>query len=135
MSFSLRRASDPDVTIATCEGSLDINDAKAGAKAIWSTPAFRANPVILDFRQARLSVSAADVRALAEFILTEQPAASRPPRIALVAPGDLDFGLSRVFAAYRDHPSTEVGVFRDFDEALIWAQSAGTKSPRGNVER
>jgi len=121
--FSLRRASDPDVTIATCAGALDLNEARAGAEAIWSNPVYRANPVVLDFREARLSVSAADIRSLADFILAEQPSSGRPPRLALVAPGDLDFGLSRIFAAYRDHPSTEIEVFRDFDEAVTWAQS------------
>jgi hypothetical protein len=121
--FFLRRASDPDVTIATCAGALDLNEARAGAEAIWSNPAYRSNPVVLDFRQARLTVSAADMRSLADFILAEQPLSGQPPRLALVAPGDLDFGLSRVFAAYRDHPSTEVAVFRDFDEAVAWAQA------------
>jgi hypothetical protein len=121
--FFLRRASDPDVTIATCAGVLDLDEARAGAEAIWSNPAYRANPVVLDFRQARLGVSAADMRSLADFILAEQPPSGRPPRLALVAPGDLDFGLSRIFAAYRDHPSTEVAVFRDFDEAVTWAQT------------
>jgi hypothetical protein len=122
LPFSLRRASDPDITIATCEGDLDVQDAKAGAEAIWADPVLRGCPVVIDFRQARLSASASEVRALADFILSEQPSKGTP-RLAFVASGDLNFGLARMFAAYRDHPSTEVAVFRDFHEAVAWAQA------------
>jgi hypothetical protein len=37
---------------------------------------------------------------------------------------DLDFGLARMFEAFREHPATTVRVFRGFDEALSWARAA-----------
>jgi hypothetical protein len=124
LPFSLRQASDPDITIATCNGSLGLEQAKAGAKAIWSNRAWLGRPIVWDFRLAHLTVSAAEVKTLAEFILSGQPAA-RPPRMAIVTSSDLDFGLARMFAAYREHPSTQVRVFRDYEEAIVWAQAAG----------
>jgi hypothetical protein len=38
---------------------------------------------------------------------------------------DVDFGLVRMFQVIRQHPSTQVQVFRDYEEAVSWARSAG----------
>lgn len=100
-----------------------MDEAKAGARAVWDDPAWQARPVVWDFRGAKLSLSTAEVRAFAEFILESQPAA-RPPRVAIVTGTDVDFGMARMFGAYREHPSTQVRVFRDYDDAVTWAQSA-----------
>ena len=123
MPFHLRRASDPDITIGICEGPLGLDEAKAGARAVWDDPTWRASPVVWDFRGAKLNMSTAEVRAFAEFVLESQPAA-RPPRVAIVTGTDVDFGMARMFGAYREHPSTQVRVFRDYDDAVTWAQSA-----------
>ena len=122
MPFHLRRASDPDITIGTCEGPLGLDEAKAGARAVWDDPTWQARPVVWDFRGAKLSLSTAEVRAFAEFVLESQPVA-RPPRVAIVTGTDVDFGMARMFGAYREHPSTQVRVFRDYDDAVTWAQS------------
>jgi hypothetical protein len=49
--------------------------------------------------------------------------ASAPSRFAIVAPGDLTYGLGRMFQAYREaekRSSKEVGVFRTFQEAFAF---------------
>jgi hypothetical protein len=114
--------------IGICEGPLGLDDAKAGARAVWEDPNWRAQPVVWDFRGAKLNLSTADVRAFVEFILEEQPAA-RPPRVAMVTGTDVDFGMARMFGAYREHPSTQVRVFRDYDDAVTWAQSGSEQRP------
>lgn len=43
-----------------------------------------------------------------------------PARVAIVAPGDLSFGLMRVFEVYREKEDLEFRVFRDEAQALVW---------------
>ena len=45
-------------------------------------------------------------------------------RVAIVAPDDLDYGLLRMYRAYRDQGKAEAqhNVFRNCDEALAWLQ-------------
>jgi hypothetical protein len=41
-------------------------------------------------------------------------------RVAIVAPGDLFFGLSRMYEAYRDASGLPLRVFRTLEEARAW---------------
>ena len=36
---------------------------------------------------------------------------------------DVDFGMARMFEAFRGHPATQVHVFRDHEEASSWARA------------
>jgi hypothetical protein len=109
-----------EVVIGEGSGALSIEEAKEGASRIWGNPEWLGKPIIWDLRSAQLDLSSPEVREIAQYILGRQPS-SAPPRVAFVAVRDVDFGLMRMFAAFREHPSTEVRVFRDYDEALAWA--------------
>lgn len=123
MPHSLRIDPDSGIAIGTCSGTLRLEDAKAGAAAVWSSPEWNGHAVVWDMREARLDVSTADLRESARFVLERQPA-KPPPKVAFVTGTELDFGLARMFEAFREDPATEVRVFRDLDEALAWARSA-----------
>lgn len=41
-------------------------------------------------------------------------------QVAIVAPGDLFFGLSRMYEAYRDGSGLRMRIFRSLDEARAW---------------
>jgi len=125
MPFSLRLEPETGIVIATCSGDLGLNDAKAGAAAFWEDPEFRGRPIVWDFRSAHLDVTASDVREIARFILERQPP-TPPSKVAFVTTSDADFGLGRMFEMVREHPSTQVRVFRDYDEAVSWARMRGT---------
>ena len=43
-----------------------------------------------------------------------------PSRLAIVAPEDLSFGLSRVFNVHREDQFINQQVFRTEQEALVW---------------
>jgi hypothetical protein len=111
-----------ELIIATCVGVLTVEDARAGVATLWELPRPEGRSVIWDFRDAQLDIDAADPRDLAKFVLKNQP--SPPPsRVAFVTPTDLQYGLARMFEAYRQDPDTEFGVFRDYEEACEWAQN------------
>jgi hypothetical protein len=125
MPFSMRL--EDGAVVGTCSGDLGLEDARAGARAVWDNLEWRGLPVVWDLRSAQLKVGAADVREIAEFILGAQP--SPPPsKVAFVTTQNVDFGMIRMFQVFREHPATKVRVFRDYEEALTWARARGARS-------
>jgi hypothetical protein len=122
MPFSVRFEPETDLVVATCSGIVKMDDATLGAVVVWDNPEWSGKPVLWDLRSAQLDVRGEEVREMAKYILAHQPAIP-PPKVAFVTARDVDFGLVRMFQAVREHPSTLVGVFRDYDEAISWARS------------
>ena len=127
MAISFQFDPEARIVIATCSGSFGPDDARAGASAFWEHPEWRSLPVVWDFRDAQFDIVPEEVRTLARFVLEHQPSAP-PPRLAFVTGREVDFGLARVFEAYREDPKTQVWIFRDFDEAIEWARTQVPKS-------
>jgi hypothetical protein len=123
MPFTVHFVPEADLVVATCSGIVKMNDATLGAVVVWDNPEWSGKPVLWDLRSAQLDVRDEEVREMAKYILEHQPAIP-PPRVAFVIARDVDFGLVRMFQALREHPSTQVEVFRDYDEAISWARSA-----------
>ncbi len=72
------------------------------------------------FVDAEVLLSTAEVKEGADYArdLTNQP-----ERIAVVAGGDITYGISRIFKVFRDSPGTELQVFREVDDARDWLRS------------
>lgn len=127
MPFTLRIDADSGIAIMACAGELGLADAKQGALLLWESQESETVPVVCDLRSARLSFSAVDIREIARFIHERQP--EKPlPRLAVVAPRDLEFGLARMFETWREDRATDVRIFRDYEEAVRWAASPGTNA-------
>jgi hypothetical protein len=124
MPFFIRTAKDAEMAISTCSGELRLGDAKTAVAAFWNAPAKPGQSGIGDFRDARFERSTSDVRTLAEFVLQNQPT-TPPKKIAFVTTRDADFGMARMFEVFRQEARTEFRVFRNYDEAITWAQSVG----------
>lgn len=122
MELSIELDLESGLIIATGTGVLGLNDAKTGAREMWSNPEWSGRPVVWDLRNARLAIEASEVRHLANFVLAGQPS-QPPPAVAFVMSRDSDFGLARMFEVFREHPATEVQIFRDYDRAVAWARS------------
>jgi hypothetical protein len=123
MLFTVRFEPETDLVVATCSGILEMNDAKLGATVLWDNPEWSGKPVLWDLRSAQLDVRGSEVGEIAKYILKHQPAIP-PPKVAFVTARDVDFDLVRMFQAVREHPSTQVKVFRDYEEAISWVRSA-----------
>lgn len=127
MPVSIEIEADTGMAIASCSGVLRLSDAQEGASALWKTPSWPGRSVVWDFREAQFEVSASDTRAMAEFILENQPA-TPPAKVAFVTQRAVDFGMARMFEAFREEPRTTFRVFRDYEEATCWARSLGPDS-------
>ncbi|GJM44811.1 MAG: hypothetical protein DHS20C21_16530 [Gemmatimonadota bacterium] len=122
MKATIRFTVNADVAIATCTGTLGGPEARQGVKDFWEAPGWSGQSVVWDFREANFDLSSPETRQLAQFVLENQP--TPPPRVAFVTGSDVDFGMSRVFEAYREDPQTEFRVFREYDEAVSWARES-----------
>ncbi len=108
------------LAVATGTGTLGLLDAQKSVRALWEHPDWPGERAVWDFRGARLDFSTVDVREAAQFVLGNQP--PKPPqRVAFVTAHDMDFGLVRMFEVFREHPATEVKVFRELEPAIAWA--------------
>jgi hypothetical protein len=120
MTVSIRVESKTGLAIGTCSGVLSKDDAINGAKSLWQTPGWPGKAAVWDFRKAKFNLSSSDIELVALFIVNNQPAIP-PSKMAFVAQSDLEYGLSRIFEAYRKDQRTDFRVFRDFEQAVIWA--------------
>ena len=75
---------------------------------------------IVDLSEVTLLELPADsIRRLIDFELAH-PEPFHEARMAIVAPHDLPYGLSRMYQILSDEAGAEVGVFRDRPEAERW---------------
>ncbi len=128
MTIAYRPDPDSRIVIATCTGTLTPEDAREASRTVWSRPEWRGRGILWDFRGAELGFRPDDVRAFAQFILENQPP-EPPPRIAILTGRDVDFGMARMYEVHRQHPSTGLRVFRDYDEAIGWLLPPGDDPP------
>ena len=69
-------------------------------------------------RDARFDLSTAEIRGLAGFVKRLAP--STGVRSAFVASGNLEYGLLRIFKAFRETKGNLTAVFRDKQRAVAW---------------
>ena len=70
--------------------------------------------------RAEMLLSTAEVREGAE---VARALVNQPRRIAVVAPGSISYGISRIFKVFRESEDTEFEVFRELDAARDWLLS------------
>ena len=71
--------------------------------------------------QAEILLSTAEVRDGADIARSYE---NQPRKIAVVAPGNITYGISRIFKVFRESDETEFAVFRELDEAKAWLLSS-----------
>lgn len=129
MAFVLEIEPGSGMAIATCSGTLDLEEARKGVTALWVHPDWSGVSAVWDFRAARLNFSTPDIREAAQFVLAHQPR-TPPARMAFVTAHDADFGMLRMFEVFRESPATAVRAFRDLKEALTWARGVAAADGR-----
>jgi hypothetical protein len=122
VAVSIRIQPGSGLAIAVGSGVLRLGDSRSGAEALWKTPGWSGRSVVWDFRDARFDLESSDIRELAQFVTHHQPD-TPPMRVAFVTPSDADFGMARMFDVFREDSRTDFRVFREYDEAVEWANS------------
>lgn len=111
--------SQDDVAVVRFDSRVDLSTAKAAIQDVAVADA--ADLQLYDFSPGgRFDLDASEIQQLAEY--GRRLGDSHSSRVAIVAPHDLDYGLLRMYRAYRDQGRTEARhqVFRNCDDALDW---------------
>jgi len=100
-------------------GIVTRDDLFAGANASVSDPSYEVGfDELADYSGITESkVASEDVRALIEGVSKGLDVHGRRWRIAIAAPSDVAYGLSRMFELLRSQSQEEVHVFRSLEEA------------------
>lgn len=124
MPIAIRNDAEHDVVRLTVSGLANRDAFAAALERLRTEPGISAQPRLLwDLTDARLDVSAADVAELIELLAPRQrEAGARDAVVAVIAPGDLSFGIGRMSEGMwgaGNNPGSYL-VFRTMDEAQAW---------------
>lgn len=117
MPLELDLESVPSVAIGRIHGPWTLSELKDAATQMWSSLESSHRRILWDLEGARLEIDNEEIRQLAEFVKRGAPP---DKKVAFVATGDLEFGIARMFDAYRKEDNSRTRVFRDREIALAW---------------
>lgn len=117
---------DPDCNTLFYEFSGQVDEAEllevaAKVAAEASIPPGRSEFVDLSGLE-HTNVSAGTLRRVAQ-VFADNDRHPQESRVAIVAPRDLFFGLSRMYEAYREGSAVRIRIFRTLEEARAWMES------------
>jgi hypothetical protein len=122
------------LVVAASFGTLTDEDVFGYQREVWSRPEVAGFDELVDMTDVgHIALPSAqrvvDLATLSAEMETPSEKSRRPPRMAIVAPTDLAFGLGRMYQAYRamksDAAPRHVGVFRTMAEALEFLNIEG----------
>ena len=91
--------------------SLDDKDFVKDMHAIWDISNAEIHQITVD-----------TIKTIVEHIKTHLNNRGSKYKIAIVAPEDLNFGISRMFATYGSDLPVSIGIHRDIDDAYRWLE-------------
>ncbi len=112
------------IVIATASGTLSIDDLFVYQQDAWLHEEVRGFNELVDMRSVDVvnPPSAAHLRSFSEFAASMDKSVGES-KLAIVAKGDLDFGLARMFQTFRElNPTSKkkIQVFRLLSDALAY---------------
>lgn len=112
-----------NIVLHSIEGSFGLEDIEPAWRTMLVDPEFHAGMNVLwNFGQGIQSsqFSTDDMRRIVTMTAAHIKQRGADYKLALLAPLDLYFGLSRMFEAYGDEIPIQIHAFRSMDEALDW---------------
>jgi len=117
IEYTVDRARELMVTVA--EGRMSVDEVRRFVVEIVEDPATDGCDELVILRDVDLQdISSDDVRGLAQH--STEITRSQDFKTAVVAPRDADFGLFRMYEAFRNRPEGMIAVFRNVEEAMVW---------------
>ena len=126
MAFKIHDQPDQAYILVLMSGRLDDEELLVYQDSIYKTPGFKTKHQLVDYGGVTdFAISSDGIRLYTHIGMErEEVKTARPDRkVAFVSPGDVEFGMGRVFMAYAHQLPTNYGVFRTRDEAVIWLGS------------
>ena len=122
MPITYRLKSDEKLMILVHRGIVTDEEFLLFYKTLYEdTRIDKSFDLLVDLRQTQsASRSAEALNEFAEFIRNQFLNTTARPKVAVVAPKDISFGLARMYEAVSVDAPLEFAVFRTTDEALSW---------------
>lgn len=113
------------LTITHASGRITANEFLGYVDMLLADPSNEQCDELLILDQIDINdISSSDVRAAAQ--RSANLSRDTEFRVAVVAPSDADFGMSRMFQAFRELGDDRMDIFRELQEACDWL---GVKVP------
>jgi hypothetical protein len=122
MPITCHRKQDEKLAIFVHQGLVPDDEFLSFYEAFYKDPQFdKSHNLLVDLRHAESAArSPAALKTFASVARANTPVISPRPKIAVVAPADVSFGLARMYGAFSDQVPTDFTVFKDMDAALAW---------------
>ena len=125
MDFDTQISKKDNLRVHKVVGELTTDGLLEALEGVYSSPEFEPDMNVLwDVREARVpSMSSSDIQRVSELV-AKHWGTGGTSRAALVVSKDFEFSLSRMYQVFLESRiSTQVRVFRSFDEALEWIKA------------
>lgn len=107
----------------TLSGDTRLEDFPAMLGALWSDPGYGgASHATWDFSACNILFDYSEIGKLAQFV-GQNKNQRGPTTVGIVAPEDLEFGLTRIFVAMVEHMGYNLQIFREPPAARAWLAS------------
>ena len=114
---------DDEILRIVGEGDYTAQDLKDLLVAAISDPRTRPGiPTLMDIRRSEATRTTDELVSIVDFLGSKRDR-SVPLRCAVVATGDLRFGLSRMVSVYVERYGVDLRAFRDIESAELWLRS------------
>ena len=122
MPISYHLKPDQKLVVLVHKGIISDEEFLSFYEALYEDAQFdKSFNLLVDLRQTESSVrSAAALNQFADFIRKQFVNISVKPKVAVVAPKDISFGLARMYEVFSDDVPWQFAVFRAADAALAW---------------
>jgi hypothetical protein len=120
---------DRRLVLATARGILTEDDIFGYQREVWSRGDVAGYDELIDMSDVEQIVSPQTSRIMdLAGLSASMDTRDTVTKFAIVAPGDLAYGLGRMYETYRslnEKSTKQVGVFRSMQEALAWIGKEG----------
>jgi hypothetical protein len=122
MPISYHLRPEEKLVVLIHDGFVTNGEFKSFYKSLYEDNQFDLSfNMLVDLRQAESSVRSAEtLQESAEFMKRQYESTTATPKVAVVAPEDISFGLARMYEAFSEEVPWEFEVFRATDAALAW---------------
>jgi hypothetical protein len=123
MSITFHYRPEENVVITVYKGDRSDDELLAAIRGMYENDLFSISMNRLsDMRQATGNglISTSTLRQLALSASAQYKKTDAHPKVAVIAPEDTGFGLSRMYQAFTDEVPFDFAVFRAADAALAW---------------
>jgi len=122
MPITYRLKPDEKLLILTHRGIVTDDEFLSFYRTLYEDTRFdKSFDLLVDLQQTESSPRSAEaLTEFADFIRDQFLNTTASPKVAVVAPKDISFGLARMYEAIRGDVRYEFAVFRSTDAAMTW---------------